>query len=103
MRPQRTQTASPKGKSLRPIEIDKNTRIVVAELDDQEVIGMLVDGVEEVLDLPNNKIDRASNIARDDNTRQFVQGVCYREEQLIILLDLVKMLADFRSVAEDAQ
>lgn len=81
-------------------DVNKNTRIVVAELDNQEVIGMLVDGVDEVINLPLSDIDRAPNLVRDDNTRQFVQGVCYRDEQLIILLDLVKMLTRYMPETE---
>ncbi|WP_432473678.1 chemotaxis protein CheW [Amphritea sp. HPY] len=82
---------------LPPNEIDTSTRIVVVEFDDQEVLGLLVDGVDEVLNLPQSEIDRAPGLMRDDATRQFVQGVCYRDEQLIILMDLDKMLIDFRS------
>lgn len=80
--------------------IDHNTRIVVVEFDDQEVVGILVDGVDEVLNLSETATERAPGVIRDDSTRQFVQGVCYREEQLIILLDLDKMLSGFKQISE---
>jgi len=82
--------------NLADSEIDNNTRIVVVEFDHQELLGLLVDGVDEVLNLPQSEIDRAPGVGRDDATRQFVQGVCYREEQLIILMDLDKMLTEFK-------
>ncbi|GGK82151.1 chemotaxis protein CheW [Amphritea balenae] len=83
-------------------EIDNNTRIVVVEFDEQETIGILVDGVSEVLTLPESETDRAPGVMRDDVTKQFVQGVCYREEQLIILLDLEKMLTRFKLVEDES-
>ncbi|WP_436792279.1 chemotaxis protein CheW [Amphritea atlantica] len=82
-------------------EIDHNTRIIVVEFDDQEVLGILVDGVDEVINLPESETDRAPGVLREDSQRQFVQGVCYREEHLIILLDLDKMLAGFKLPSEE--
>ncbi|WP_296060043.1 chemotaxis protein CheW [uncultured Amphritea sp.] len=79
-------------------EIDHNTRIVVVEFDGQEVLGILVDGVDEVLNLPESDTERAPGVMREDSQRQFVQGVCYRDDQLIILLDLDRMLAGFKAV-----
>lgn len=82
-------------------EINSDTRIVVAEFDEEEVIGMLVDGVDEVINLPISEVDRAPNVGRDETARHYVQGVCYRDEQLIILLDLAKMLSGYRSLSPD--
>lgn len=84
-------------------DIDHNTRIMVVEFDDQEVLGILVDGVDEVLNLPESETDRAPGVMNEDTQRQFVQGVCYREEQLIILLDLEKMLAGMKLHIAEAQ
>ncbi|MDO6563094.1 chemotaxis protein CheW [Amphritea sp. 1_MG-2023] len=81
--------------------IDHNTRIIVVEFDDQEVLGVLVDGVDEVINLPESDTDRAPGVLREDAQRQFVQGVCYRDEHLIILLDLDKMLAGFKLHTDD--
>ncbi len=78
-------------------EIDHNTRIVVVEFEDQEVIGILVDGVDEVINMPESETNRAPGVMREDTQRQFVQGVCYRDEQLIILLDLDRMLTGFKT------
>ncbi|MBR9866443.1 MAG: chemotaxis protein CheW [Oceanospirillales bacterium] len=84
-------------------EIDHNTRIVVVEFDGQEVLGILVDGVDEVLNLPESETERAPGVMREDSQRQFVQGVCYRDDQLIILLDLDRMLAGFKAVQPEQE
>lgn len=74
---------------------DDNTRIIVVELNDKEVVGIVVDSVDEVVNLPVNRVERAPSINSDnsdDTPKRFVQGVCYHNNILIILLDLVKML-----------
>lgn len=77
---------------LPAVPIDDDTRIIVVEFNEQEVVGMVVDSVDEVINLPQNDVDRAPNVAGDEANRRFVQGVCYHNSVLIILLDLLKML-----------
>ena len=77
---------------LMPQTPDEDTRIIVAEYNEQEVVGLVVDSVDEVINLPQNDIDRAPNATGEETTKRFVQGVCYYNNILIILLDLLKML-----------
>ena len=78
--------------SLQSREADDNTRVIVVELNDQEVIGLVVDRVDEVINLPQNQVERAPSVISEESARRYVQGVCYYENVLIILLDLGKML-----------
>lgn len=80
---------------------DDDTRIIVVEFNEQEVIGLVVDSVDEVINLPHNEVDRAPNISGDDSTKRFVQGVCYHNNILIILLDLTKMLLSITPLSEE--
>lgn len=73
-------------------EVNDNTRIIVVELNDQEVVGLIVDSVDEVINIPQKSIDRAPNINSDEATKRYVNGVCYSDNRLIILLDLNKIL-----------
>lgn len=73
-------------------EVTDDTRIIVVEFNDHEVIGLVVDSVDEVVNLPQNQVERAPNVSGDEASRRFVQGVCYHDDLLIILLDLTKML-----------
>ncbi|EAR59674.1 probable purine-binding chemotaxis protein [Oceanospirillum sp. MED92] len=77
---------------LSPHTPDDDTRIIVVEYNEQEVVGLVVDSVDEVINLPQNDIDRAPNATGEETTKRFVQGVCYYNSILIILLDLLKML-----------
>lgn len=78
--------------NLPAVPTDDDTRIIVIEYNEQEVIGIVVDSVDEVINLPQNDVDRAPSVTSDESSRRFVQGVCYHNNVLIILLDVMKML-----------
>lgn len=77
---------------LSPAEITDNTCIIIIEVDKQ-VVGILVDRVSEVVDLYQHEIDPAPNVGIDANSK-FIKGVCYRNDCLMILIDLEKLLTD---------
>lgn len=76
---------------LEPREVDDATRIVITEIE-QQVIGMLVDAVAEVVDVRMSEIETAPNVGNDESSR-FIQGVSSREGELLILVDLNKLLS----------
>jgi purine-binding chemotaxis protein CheW len=80
---------------------DDDTRVIVVEFNEQEVIGLVVDSADEVINLPHNDVDRAPSVSGDDSTKRFVQGVCYYNNILIILLDLTKMLLSITPLTEE--
>jgi purine-binding chemotaxis protein CheW len=88
--------------SLATRENDDDTRIIVVEYNEQEVVGMVVDSVDEVVNIPQKDIERAPSVASDDSDRRFVQGVSYYENNLIILLDLSKMLESITPAIEES-
>ncbi|WMC11392.1 chemotaxis protein CheW [Oceanimonas pelagia] len=77
---------------LQPAEVSDNTRIVIIEAEKQ-VIGILVDSVAEVVYLKSSEIESAPNVGTSESAR-FIQGVCNRENELLILVDLDKLLSD---------
>lgn len=77
---------------LRSKELDDSSRIVIIEVMDN-VIGILVDSVAEVVYLRTSEIEAAPNIGNDESSR-YIQGVSNRGEQLLILVDLNKLLSD---------
>ncbi|EHR42263.1 MULTISPECIES: chemotaxis protein CheW [Alishewanella] len=77
---------------LPPAEVSDNTRVVIIEAEKQ-VIGILVDSVAEVVYLKQSEIDNAPNVGTDESAR-FIQGVANRDGQLLILVDLNKLLND---------
>ncbi|MFT5278171.1 MAG: purine-binding chemotaxis protein CheW [Glaciecola sp.] len=77
---------------LPPTDISDNTRIVIIESDEQ-VVGILVDSVAEVVYLRSSEIERAPNVGTEESAK-FIQGVSNREGHLLILVDLNKLLSD---------
>jgi purine-binding chemotaxis protein CheW len=73
-------------------DITDNTRIVIIEAEKQ-VIGILVDSVAEVVYLRASEIDAAPNVGNDESAK-FIQGVSNRDGELLILVDLDKLLSD---------
>ncbi|MDV5171099.1 chemotaxis protein CheW [Photobacterium rosenbergii] len=77
---------------LMPGEISDNTRIVIIEAEKQ-VIGILVDSVAEVVYLRSSEIDSTPSVGTEESAK-FIQGVSNRDGQLLILVDLNKLLSD---------
>ena len=77
---------------LNSSEISDSTRVVIIELE-QQIVGILVDSAAEVVYLRASEIDVAPNVGNDESAK-FIQGVCNREGELLILVDLDKLLSD---------
>lgn len=77
---------------LASAEVTDNTRIVVIEAENQ-VVGILVDAVAEVVYLKQSEIETTPNVGNDESAK-FIQGVCHKNDELLILVDLEKMLTD---------
>ena len=77
---------------LMPAEITDNSRIIIIEAEKQ-VVGILVDSVAEVVYLKASEIDPAPSVGTEESAR-FIQGVSNRKDDLLILVDLNKLLSD---------
>lgn len=65
-------------------------RIVVIETD-EHVAGILVDGVAEVTYVQDTEIDTAPNVGNEDSAR-YIHGVVSRGDDLLILVDVNRLL-----------
>jgi len=77
---------------LSQTETSDQTRIVIIETGNQ-VVGILVDAVAEVVYLRQSEIETTPNVGNEE-TAKFIQGVCHKNEELLILVDLEKMMSD---------
>ncbi len=59
----------------------------------RHVVGILVDCVAEVVDLPASDVESAPNVGNDESAN-YIQGVASRDDELLILVDLNKLLTD---------
>ena len=77
---------------LPPKDVDDDSRIVIIEAGSQ-VVGMLVDCVAEVIEVRDSDIEPAPSVGNDESSK-YIQGVVNRDEGLIILMDLDKLLTE---------
>lgn len=73
-------------------EVTDQTRIVIIEAE-SHVVGIMVDAVAEVVYLRQSEIETAPNVGNEESAK-FIQGVCNKNDQLLILVELDKMLTD---------
>ena len=78
-------------------EYDKNTRIVVVDINGT-IMGMIVDAVSEVLRLSASTIEPPPEIVTGVNA-EYIKGVAKLEDRLLIFLDLSKVI-DFNEMAK---
>jgi purine-binding chemotaxis protein CheW len=69
----------------------KETRIIVLTMHDT-MLGMIVDAVSEVLRVPEQAIEPLPDMSTSIN-EGFITGVAKLEDQLVILLDLKKLMS----------
>ncbi len=78
--------------ALPEAETTDQTRIVIIEAESQ-VVGILVDAVAEVVYLRQSEIETTPNVGNDESAK-FIQGVCHKNDELLILVDLEKLMSD---------
>ncbi len=71
-------------------ETTDTSRIVIIDANAQ-AMGILVDSVAEVVELPESELDTAPAVSNDEASR-YILGVASREEDLLIVVDVNKML-----------
>jgi purine-binding chemotaxis protein CheW len=75
---------------LEEVEQTVDTCIIIVEVDmdgEASIMGALVDGVQEVLDIPAEQIEDPPKLGNSIEMR-FIQGLGKLEEQFVILLDI---------------
>ncbi|PIE43856.1 MAG: chemotaxis protein CheW [Gammaproteobacteria bacterium] len=77
---------------LTEADVSDHTRIVVIEIAGQ-VLGILVDSVAEVVYLRQSEVETAPNVGNEESAK-FIQGVCNKDGELIILVEFEKLLTE---------
>jgi len=74
-----------------PKEHDEDTRVIMVELDTFP-IGIIVDAVEEVIKIPNEKVQKLPETTTTSASKDYMTGVGMLDNRLVILLDVDKVL-----------
>ncbi len=72
-------------------EKDDSTRIVIIE-SEQNVVGVQVDSVAEVVELRRSEIELSPAVGNDESSK-YIEGVASNNDQLLILIDINKLLS----------
>ena len=80
-------------------EVGRETRGVVVEIGNL-VVGLVVDGVTEVLRVPHTQVETSAMVSGVET--DFVRGVAKTEKGLILLLDADRMLTESEQGALEA-
>ena len=78
--------------SLPATEQNQDTRILVVDVEDQD-IGVIVDAVVEVLRIPSKLIEPASSVITAVDS-SYLLGIVKLDDRLIIMLDLAQALSE---------
>ena len=73
-------------------DVTDNTRIEIIEADKQ-VVGIIIDSMAEVVYLRQSEVETAPNVGNDESAK-FIQGVCNKNGELLILVELDKMMSE---------
>lgn len=86
--------------NLQITDHDKNTRIVVVDIEGQ-TMGMIVDSVSEVLRIPASTIEPTPEVVTSVDS-DYIRGVAKLDNRLLIYLDLAKILTgeEYKMLAE---
>lgn len=77
---------------LPDFEITDNTRIIIIEAN-ENMIGLLVDDVDEVITIKQSEINDAPNIGSNKKA-PFIESVYYINNKLVVLLNLDRILSN---------
>lgn len=72
-------------------DVTDQTRIMIVECN-KVIVGLLVDSVAEVVNIQNTDIDSAPNIGNEENSK-YIQGVYSKNGEILILVDLNRLLS----------
>lgn len=74
-------------------EITNDSRIIILKIEEQGLIGIIVDEVKEVVTLTLDEIDKVAHDIKDEKAN-FINGVGKHEGELISLFDLNSVVGE---------
>lgn len=75
--------------------IDKDTRIIIIRLEQHSPVGIIVDSVKEVITLEKDEIIKT--VYKEGEKDSYISGVGKKDDQLISLLDISKVITEQES------
>lgn len=74
-------------------KFQNNTRIIILKLEQNALLGIIVDEVKEVVTLENSNIEKSSFDAKDERVT-YINGIGKHADELISLLDISSVIKE---------
>ncbi|QFJ55806.1 chemotaxis protein CheW [Pseudobutyrivibrio xylanivorans] len=71
--------------------ITKDSRIIIVNLENDELMGVIVDDVKEVMNIPTSEIVESSPFVKKEDS--FISGVGKKDDELISIFEVEKLIA----------
>ncbi len=78
---------------LEPDEFTGKTRILILKLEQQSLVGVIVDEVKEVVNLDDDSVEKSSYDANDEKS-QYLAGIGKHNDNLISLLNISEIIVE---------
>lgn len=78
---------------LEPDEFTGKTRILILKLEQQSLVGVIVDEVKEVVNLDEESVEKSSHDANDEKS-QYLAGIGKHNDSLISLLNISEIIVE---------
>lgn len=78
-------------------KFDNSSRIIILKLEQNALIGIIVDEVKEVVTLENSDIEKTAYDAKDGRIT-YINGIGKHEGELISLLDILNVISEKETV-----
>lgn len=72
--------------------VDDYSRIVIVELDEDRAVGLMVDQVQEVKDIPESRVELMTNTREAGSA--YIHGIAHYQDNVIILVDTDNMFSN---------
>lgn len=88
---------------LEESENKEESNVVIIEVDDN-VLGLIVDSVSEVLNIPSDSINPPPALVANGIGAEYIKGIGQYNDKMIILIDLQKVFSadELKSISETA-
>ncbi len=79
---------------IQPKDHDDLSRIIIFELDEDQMVGVLVDSVMEVKDIPEDKFDTVTGKDTNRVAGRHIQAIAHYNDNVVILIDIDSMFEE---------
>jgi purine-binding chemotaxis protein CheW len=79
--------------SLPSTDPDKSSNIVLIDFNEEEMVGFIVDSVDEVMNILTKSIEDSPKTSELESSKGFVTGVALHDNKMVICLDIKQLIS----------